>query len=160
EGRRVDAVPQPRGMRPVGEDVPEVAAAARAQNLGAHHPVARVGLLVDRALAGRGVEGRPAATGVGLRVGVEQLGPAAGAAVRAGLEHVVVLAGERRLGALFAEDPVALGIELRAPLGLGLANLRQGSPFVVRPGRSRPSPYDNEASAGFGPAVSAANQAW
>ena len=62
-------------MRAVGEDVAEVAAAGRAQDLGAHHPVGRVGLLVDRLLAGRRGERGPAAAGVVLRVGVEQLAP-------------------------------------------------------------------------------------
>ena len=41
ERRGVDAVPEARRPRPVGEHVPEMAAAARAHHLGAHHPVAR-----------------------------------------------------------------------------------------------------------------------
>src|SRR5207237_651174 len=110
-------------MRAVREDMPEVAAAARAQHRWAHHAVARVGLLLHRVLAGRGGEGRPAAAGVVLRVGVEQLRTAAGAPVRPGLEDVVVLSAERRLGPLVAEDPILLGGQLLAPLLLGLLDL-------------------------------------
>ena len=79
-------------MRPVREHVAEVAAAARAQHLGADHPVGDVRLLLDRVVALRRVEGGPAAARVVLRVRLEQLGAAPGAAVRARLEDVVVLA--------------------------------------------------------------------
>ena len=129
ERGRVDAVAHPGRVRPVGEHVPEVAAARGAHHLGAHHPVARIGLLVDRILARRRVERRPAAARVVLRVGGEELRAAAGAAVGARLEDVVVLAGERRLGALLAQYAVCLGVELRAPLGLGLDDLANRSPF-------------------------------
>ena len=96
--------------------MPEVTAARGAHDLGANHPVSRVGLLVDRVLAGRRVEGRPAAARVVLRLRAEDLGPATGAAIRARLEDVVVLAGERRLGALLPQDAVLLGGELGPPL--------------------------------------------
>src|SRR4051812_48987721 len=98
----------------------EVAATGGAHDLGAHHPTARVGLLVDRLVARRGGERRPAAAGVVLGVGDEELGVAAGTVVGAGLEDMVVLARERRLGALLAQDPILLRVELGAPLGLGL----------------------------------------
>src|SRR5204863_10061494 len=73
--------------------------------------------------AGRSGEGRPAAAGVVLRVGVEQLRTAAGAPVRPGLEDEVVLPAERRLGPLVAEDPILLGRQLLARLLLGLLDL-------------------------------------
>src|SRR5437868_5233581 len=44
----IDAVAEAGGVRAVGEHVTEMAAAVRAHHLGAHHPVRRVGLLVDR----------------------------------------------------------------------------------------------------------------
>ena len=47
-------------------------------------PKRRVRLLVDRVLARRRVEGRPAAAGVVLRIRAEELGAATGAAVRPG----------------------------------------------------------------------------
>src|SRR5581483_10561395 len=105
---RVDAVAEPGRARAVREYVPKVAAARGAEHLGAHHPVARVDLLRDRlAGGGRGERGPPAARVV-LRVGGEELGSAAGAVVGARLEHVVVLAGERALGALLAQHAVLL----------------------------------------------------
>ena len=87
----------------------------------------RIGLLVDRVLAGRCVEGRPAAPGVVLRLRLEQRRAAARAAVRARLEGVVVLAAERRLRSLLAEDVELLRRELRAPLLLGLLDLRHAA---------------------------------
>ena len=75
-------------------------------------------------LAARGrVERWPAAAGVVLRLGLEQLGAAAGAAVDAVGEDVVVLAGECPLGALLAQHAVLLGGQLLPPLLLGLLNL-------------------------------------
>src|SRR5436853_5455178 len=109
----------------------EVAAATRAQHLGADHPVRRVDLLVHGVLAGRSGEGGPAAARVVLRVGVEQLRAAAGAAVGARLEGVVVLAAERRLRSLLAQDAVLLGRQLFAPLLLGLLDLRHGTRVAV-----------------------------
>src|SRR6266566_778420 len=102
----------------------EVAAAIRAHHLGAHHPVPGIGLLVDRLLGGRCVEGRPAAARVVLRLGAEELGAAARAAIRAWLEGLVVFTRKRRLGTLFAQDAVPLRIQLRAPLLLGLLDFR------------------------------------
>src|SRR6266511_2367443 len=87
-----------------------MAAAARARDLCADHPVARVGLLLDRLLARRSKERRPAAPRVVLRGRAEELGPASGADVGPRLEDVVVLAGERPLRALLPEDPVLLGL--------------------------------------------------
>src|SRR5436190_7679148 len=110
-------------MRSVGEQVAEMTAARGAHHLGAHHPERRVRLLVDRLLARRRVEGRPAAAGVVLRVGAEELGAATGAPVRAGLEDVVVLAGEGTLGPLLAQYTELLGRQLLAPLLLRLLDL-------------------------------------
>src|SRR4051812_24671281 len=112
-----------------------MAAAARAEDLGPHHPVARVGLLVDGVAGGRRAERGPAAARVVLRVGVEELGAAPGAAVRAGVEGLVVLAGERRLGRLLPQDPVLLVAELAPPVLVGLLDPRhvcQGT-AVARP---------------------------
>src|SRR4051812_26917874 len=114
-------------MGAVREDVSEVAAAFGAEHLGAHHPVRRVGLLVHGLLARRRRERGPAAAGVVLRVGFEELCAAAGAAVRAVFEGVVVLAAERRLRPLFAEDAVLSGRQLLAPFLLGLLDLRHGA---------------------------------
>src|SRR6266581_2549973 len=79
--RGVDAVADTGRRGPVGEEVAEMAAAARAHDLGANHPVGRVRLLVDRIARGGRVERRPSAAGVVLRVRAEQLGAATGADV-------------------------------------------------------------------------------
>src|SRR4051794_22009909 len=136
-------------MWSVPEDVPEVAPAARAQHLGAHHAVGRVGLLLHGIFARGRRKGRPAAPGVVLRIGFEQLCAAAGAPVRARLEYVVVLTAERRLGSLLAQDAVLLGRQLGAPLLLGLLDLRHDS-SVVRPGGA-PNGIRTRATALKGP---------
>src|SRR5437763_736284 len=91
-----------------------------AHDLGADHPERLVRLLVDHLVARRRVESRPAATRVVLRLGAKELRAAARTAVHAGLEHMIVLAGKRRLRALFAEDAVLLRTQLSAPFRLGL----------------------------------------
>src|SRR6185295_17785516 len=88
-----------------------------------------VDFLVDRLRGRRRVERRPAATRVVLRLRHEQLGAAARTVVLAGLEGVVVLAGERRLRPLLAQDAVLLGCQLRTPLLVGLLDFRHQSPL-------------------------------
>src|SRR2546428_3307024 len=124
---RIDAIPLSGRLGPVRKNMAEVAAAARAEHLGADHPVASVALLLDRIPAGWGVEGRPAAAGIVLRVRLEQGGATPGAVVRARLEDVVVLTAEGRLSALLTKDPVFLRCQLVAPLGVGLLDSTHGS---------------------------------
>src|SRR5205085_7949997 len=97
-----------------------------------HHPVGRVGLLLDSVVTRGRREGRPAAARVVLRVGVEQLRAAPGAAVAARLEDVIVLATKRRLGSLLPQDAVLLGRQLLAPLLLGLLDFAHASSVAVR----------------------------
>src|SRR5205085_2978134 len=78
-----------------------------------------VATLLDRALLGRGPERGPAAAGVELRVGVEQLGTAPRAAVHARILGVGVLARERLLGRGLAEHGVGVGAEPVTPLVVG-----------------------------------------
>src|SRR6476469_2870963 len=86
ERGRVHAVPLAGGARSVVEDVTEVAPAATAADLGAHHAVGRVGHELHRLRDERLGEARPAGTGLELGVGVEQLS----AARRAAVDAVVV----------------------------------------------------------------------
>src|SRR5262245_34900583 len=116
----VDAVAQARRAGAVGEDVAEVAAAARTRHLRPHHPVGRVDLRVDAVERGRLDEARPAGARVELRLGAEQLRPTAGAAVDARLLRVDVGAGEGPLGALPAQHLVLLRAELGPPIGVRL----------------------------------------
>ena len=110
----------PGGVRAVVEHVAEMAAAAGADGLGPHHAVARVGSQLDSLGGGRLVEAGPARSGVELGVGAEQLVAARRAAVHAVFLAVRVLAGERRLGSLPAQDLVLLRRQLPLPLLLGL----------------------------------------
>src|SRR3954471_3480569 len=96
--------------------MPEVTAASGAEHLGALHAEGRVGLLLDGLGVGRRRERGPAAAGVVLGVGGEELGPTTGALVRARLEAVVVLTSERALGPLLPQDAVLLGAQLGPPL--------------------------------------------
>ena len=105
------------GGRPaaaVVEHVPEVPAACGA-DLGAHHAVARVDTLHDRVERGRLDEARPSRAGVELRIGPEELGPAAGAAVDARVLGVGVRPGERPLRRLRRRTAYWSGVR-RAPL--------------------------------------------
>src|SRR5213592_938834 len=120
----------------------EMTAAACAQHLGADHPVAGVRLRVDRFVGSRRVERGPAAAGVVFRLRFEQLGSAAGATVSAGLEREIVLAGERRFGALLAQNSVLLGRQFGTPLLLCFLNFRhveQSRKETVRYVRTRSS---------------------
>src|SRR5919198_4419541 len=118
-----------------------MALARGAQHLGPAHEEAPVLLGLDRALARRLVEGRPAAAGVVLRLGAEELRAAAGAPVDARLEHVVVLAAERPLGSLLPEDAVLLRRQVAPPLRLRLPHLcRHECPFFDSSLQSRKSP--------------------
>src|SRR5690606_11076561 len=65
----------------------------------------------------------------------EELRAAAHARVLALRVVVPVLTGERALGALLPRDPVLLGRELRAPLGVGLPPRFVHRDLRVRPGR-------------------------
>src|SRR6185369_13803636 len=79
EGSRVHAVAQAGGAGAVVEDVAEVATAAAAQDLGAHHPEGAVLVVLHRLGPDRLPEAGPAGSGVELGVAREQLLPAGGA---------------------------------------------------------------------------------
>src|SRR4030043_419468 len=59
KGRGVDAIPKPRRFRPVGKDMPEMAVAPGAQNLGPRHEEAPVLLRPDILRRDRLRENRP-----------------------------------------------------------------------------------------------------
>src|SRR5262245_42831947 len=121
--RRVHAIPLPRRLRAVVEDVPEVRVAAAAHDLGAAHEPAVVRVLGHAALRHRRPEARPAGAGVELRRAVEQRLAAADAAVDAVGLVVPVLAGEGALGALAARHLELLRRQLLAPLGFSLLDV-------------------------------------
>src|SRR5256886_6925809 len=81
-----------------------------------------VGRLLDRRALGRGVKARPAAVGVELGLGFEQLRAAAGAQVNARRLRVPVLARERPFGALLTQHVVLGRGQVSLPLGFALLN--------------------------------------
>src|SRR5262249_25385432 len=96
----------------------EMATAAAAMHLGAHHAEAAVGRGLDRARHWI-IEARPAGAALEFRLRDEQRLLAAGAYERAVTLLVVERAASRRLGAVLAHDPVLLGREQATPLGVG-----------------------------------------
>ena len=103
-------------LRPVVEDVPEMAAARRTEHLHPRHAVAQVEPGLDCIELGGLDEARPARARVVLRVGTEQLAAAAGAPVDACLLGVPVRPAERPLGAVLTQNRVLLGRQPFAPL--------------------------------------------
>ena len=102
----------PRRLRAVGKDVAEVAVAARAQDLDAHHAVAAIRLGRDVLVGDRLEEARPAGARIELGVRREQRQPAADARVDAAALVVEQRAAERPLGAVRARHGELLGREL------------------------------------------------
>src|SRR4051812_7541295 len=100
--RRVDAIPQPGGLWTIGEYMAEVSAASLAGHLGPAHAEASVGMLVDHVVLGL-VKARPAAAGIELRLGLEQLRPATSAKINTRVLRLPVFAREGPLGPLLAE---------------------------------------------------------
>src|SRR5450432_2889952 len=98
----------------------EVAVALRTQHFGADHAMGDVALLVDMVFRCRRGKARPAAAGIELGVGFEQRLAAAGAAVAAAPLLMLVFAGERPLGGLFAQHSILHRRQFLAPLGLAL----------------------------------------
>src|SRR5690606_23986968 len=126
---RVDAVALIGGgvVALTGEHVAQVAVAARAQHLDPLHAQAEVVPQQHRVGVLRVVERRPPAVAFELLVAGEQLRPAGAAGVDTLGLGVLVLTGERLLGARFAEHVVLLRAELLAPFDLGLDHFRRGT---------------------------------
>src|SRR3954452_25242578 len=120
----VDAVAQPaRIARAVVEHVPEVAAAALADDLRAAPAVGGVLAGLDRVGELRLREARPARAGLELRPGVEELGAAARAAIDAVVVAVPVAARDRPPRPAAPQQVVRPGPELVTPLRIGLRDL-------------------------------------
>src|SRR5262245_33646997 len=120
-GDAIDAVAQVRRRRAVLEYVAEMAAAAAAMHLGAHHAVAAVLGALHRA-RDRIVEARPAGAALELLLGDEQRLAAARAGEGAGALLVIERAAAGGLGAVAAQDVVLLGREQAAPLLVGVGD--------------------------------------
>src|SRR5260370_1147356 len=120
--KAVHAVAQAGRLRPVVEDVAEMAAAAAAVNFGPQHPKSTVFGLADGVLE-RLIKTRPAGAALVFGLRGEQRQIAAGA----GEDALAMLLEQRArtgaLGAFLAQDFVLLRRQLRAPLRVGLFDL-------------------------------------
>src|SRR5689334_23959918 len=101
----IDAIAQMSRRRSVVEDMAEIAPAAAAVHLVAHHAVAVVRLAFDRARQ-RIVEARPAGPALEFHLGYEQGLVAGGTAKGAGALLAQQCAAPRHLGAVLAHDRV------------------------------------------------------
>src|SRR5262249_11566339 len=110
-----------RRRRTVLENMAEMAAAAAAVHLGAHHAVAAVGRGLDRS-ANRIVEARPSGAALEFLLRGEQLLPAGDAGKRPGPLLVIERATPRRLGAVSPHDSVLLRREQLAPLRVAVGD--------------------------------------
>src|SRR5207249_5652747 len=111
---------------PIGEDMAQMALAARAMDLGAGHEEAAIALGFDEPLIGRLPEAGPAGAGFELGPGIEHWRTAAHAGIDAIFVMVGIDAAEGALGAVLARDLVLFGRQLRPPFGVGLGDLADG----------------------------------
>src|SRR5690606_13437394 len=109
------AVAKARGRRPVREDVPQVAVATGANQLGAVHAMRGVQPLAHGPGQRLG-ERRPPRAGLELDAGLVERVTACGAHVRARVLGPHVTAHVRRLGAALAQHLVLLGRQTPPPL--------------------------------------------
>src|ERR1700730_5197064 len=121
--KAVHAIAQAGRLRPVVENVAEMAAAAAAVNFGPQHPKGAVFGLADGVLE-RLIETRTAGAAFEFGLRREQRQVAAGA----GEDALAVLFQERArarpLGTLLAEDFILLRGQLRAPFRISLFDLK------------------------------------
>ncbi len=110
----VHAIAQTRRLRPVGEHMSEMPAAARAQDFGALHQQAAIAAF-DHRMRQRLPEARPAGAAIELGRRAEQGQHAAGADEPAAAMFVQQRTGEGMLGARLAQHGIALGPEQPPP---------------------------------------------
>src|SRR5688572_15602793 len=103
---RVDAVAQAGGLRSIVEHVAEVGVAVGAGDLGAHHAMRQVTVLVDAFASQRQPETGPAAARVELLRRLEQVRAAADAVVGPPLRMRRILTREGAFRALLLRDVV------------------------------------------------------
>src|ERR1051326_6832413 len=131
ERNAVHAVAQSGRLGPVLEDMPEMPTAAAAMHLGAAHEKAAVGLGLHRVVERR-PEARPSRAAVELRAGVEQGLAAAGAVKDPSAVLLIERSRPGALGAVLAQDPVLLGIQLPAPFLVAELDLKMLVRFRLR----------------------------
>ena len=122
--------------RAVVKDMPQVAVAASAEDLGTGHAERYIAYLGD-ILRGEGlVKAGPAGAGVELRAGGKERQAAAGAEIDPILVVIQQVAAEGSLGALGPENAVGGSAELLLPFGVRLhhtGTLDDWSRITIRP---------------------------
>src|SRR6267143_4590618 len=135
--KAVHAVAQAGRLRPIVENVTEMAAAAAAVDFGPQHPEGAVFGLAD-GIVERLIETRPAGAALEFRLRGEQRQVAAGAGEDALAMLLEQRARPRTLGALLAQDFILLRRQLRAPFRIGLFDLE----LLRGVGGRRPQPAE------------------
>src|SRR6202158_4841618 len=120
--KAVHAVAQAGRLRPIVENVTEMAAAAAAVDFGPQHPKGAVFGLADGVVE-RLIKTRPAGAALEFRFRGEQRQVAAGTGEDALAMLLEQRARSRPLGALLAQDLILLRRQLRAPFRIGLFDL-------------------------------------
>src|SRR4030088_1976448 len=120
--KAIHAVAQAGRLRPIVEDVTEMAAAAAAVNFGPQHPKGAVFGLADGVVE-RLIKTRAGGAALEFRLRGEQRQVAAGAGEDALAMLLEQRARTRALGALLAQDFILLRRQLRAPFRIGLFDL-------------------------------------
>src|SRR5271169_5206383 len=133
----VHAVAQSGRLRPVVEDVTEMAAAAAAMHFGPRHAEGPVFGFADR-IVERLVEARPAGAALELGLRGEQRQVATGAGEDALAMLLEQWTRARAFGALLAQDFILLRRQLRAPFRVGLFDLE----LLRGPRRRSPQPSE------------------
>src|SRR3984893_15513848 len=139
--KAVHAVAQAGRLRPIVENVTEMAAAAAAVDFGPQHPKGAVFGLADGVVE-RLIKTRPAGAALEFRLRGEQRQVAAGAGEDALAMLLEQRARSRTLGALLAQDLVLLRRQLRAPFRIGLLDLEFLRGFLPGLGRGSPQPAE------------------
>src|ERR1700730_18120947 len=149
--KAVHAVAQAGRLRPIVENVTEMAAAAAAVDFGPQHPKGAVFGLADGVVE-RLIKTRPAGAALEFRLRGEQRQVAAGAGEDALAMLLQQRARTRALGALFAQDLILLRCQLRAPFGVGILDLEFPGGFISGLGRrtAQPAEGGKPKQAGYG----------
>src|SRR5689334_17591475 len=97
-------------------------AAVAARHLGADHAVGPVHMFFNARVRLWRIETRPAASGIELRLALEEWCAAGSAFIDAVIPERLILTGERPLRALFAHNAILLGAEFALPFFVGFGD--------------------------------------
>src|SRR5579863_1785655 len=131
---RIDAVAQPRRLRPIAEDMPQMRLAAAAAHFRSYHAEAVVGQQMQCRLARGRPKAGPAASRSEFLMRAKQVGTAADAGVNARLVVVIINTAERRFRPALAGHAVLLFRQRGLPILIGLRDLAHSGPLQLNAG--------------------------